>query len=151
MRKFLAFVLVVAMSSYFATGALAADGDVADVSPTVFDYRKLPHKDFSPQQLNPLARADGPTDGEWVANIEYNRATSDSYWNKDHSIRWPIDVISAYYRAYNGNSLEYSDTDIQENASHAAAGYEYVWADEIIGQHYFEQAGYQSWQVETYY
>lgn len=106
---------------------------------------------FDTRKENILSKANGPTDGSWVANIEVNRATSDSYWNKDHSIRWPIDVISAYYRAYNGNSLAYSKTDVQENASHAAAGYEHVWATEIIGQHYFEESGYQSWQVETYY
>ena len=130
----------------------ASESEDNSSTQVVQDYRKMPHKEFSPKPTGfAAARASGPEEGDWVANIEANRATSDSYWDQEHSRRWPIDTIEAYYRAYRGNSLVYSDIDTQNNASHAAAGYDHVMADEIIGQHYFEEEGYQSWEVETYY
>lgn len=151
MKKFSVILLVIAMSICFAAEAFAAEVNTNAVS-IVYDHQILPYKEFCPQKLGQsMTRAEGPTDGSWVATIEVNRAVSDSYWDQAHSTRWPIDLISAYYRAYRGDELYYSAIDTQENASHAAAGYDHVAADEIIGQHNFEEEGYQSWQVETYY
>lgn len=119
---------------------------------TVYDYRKLPHKEFAPLELNQYARSESSTYGWWVCDIDYQYAASDSYTDSTKTTRWPIDVISAYFRAYSDNELKYSRSDTQNYASHASAGYEHVlFVSECIGQHYFEEEGYQSWNVETYY
>lgn len=151
MKKLCALLLAIVISVCFSTVSFAAEARTKDNS-VVQDTQRLPHKELSPQKLEEFTtRAAGPTDGKFVANCYLNRATSDSYWNPDYTTRWAIDQISVTFRAYSWGKLVCDETDTQYNASHAAAGRSGGASDESIGQHYFEEAGYESWRVETYY
>ena len=143
------FLFLMLLSSFsITTVALEQNSNMIN---TVYDTRKLPHKEFSPQHTEQsLSRSSDPAPW-WVADIDLNYATSDSYTDNTYSTRRPIDQIQANFRAYYRNSLDYDKTDIQNDASHASAGFKIVIADEIIGQHFFYEEGYERWFVETYY
>ena len=146
MKKLLLCVLAIALLVSCSIVAFASE------NATVYDFYKLPHKEFTPCRLSQHASEVESTNGWWVASVDYRHAASDSYTDSTKATRWPIDEIYAYFRAYSGNELTYSRSDTQFNASHAAAGYEHViMASECIGQHSFKEKGYQSWDVETYY
>lgn len=146
MKKLIIIVLTFALLINCAIVSYAAETSI------VYDFRKLPHKEFSPRTLIQNARAETATYGWWVCDVDYQYASSDSFTDSSKTVRWPIDVIFARFRAYTGNELTHDRSDTQNNASHASAGYDHVtFATECIGQHHFEEYGYESWTVETYY
>lgn len=146
LKKLIIIVLTFALLINCAIVSYAAE------TSTVYDFRKLPHKEFSPRTLIQNTRAETGTSGWWVCSVDYQYASSDSFTDSSKTVRWPIDVISATFRAYSNNELKYSRSDTQNNSSHASAGYDHVTsATDCIGQHYFEEENYESWTVETYY
>ena len=174
MKKLLVMLLVVALlSSLSFMTAFAAEEDTAIgtdsliaeaqaneailvAGDSVYDFRKLPSKTFSPERLdNQGFTATAALSLNFYANCELgsvnSRAWSDAV---NGSSAYPIDRIMATARFYKNSVLASSATDNQMNSSHAGAGVESrhaIWEDpDLYGSHAFEEAGYQSWYPETY-
>lgn len=151
MRKYCALFLALLMIANISIN-ISAEGYTTNTVVSTNVDETQPQIEFCPQIIdNSQVRANNPTSPRWVADTKLTHATSDSYFDNTYEKRWPIDIITVRFRAYYNNNLVCTMKDEQFGASHAAAGPgSGLLATERIGQHTFEEAGYERWEIETY-
>ncbi|RAP73389.1 hypothetical protein [Paenibacillus montanisoli] len=124
----------------------------------IHDFEKISEKGFKPARTSKLTTFAAVTP-YYVAKttVTYTSgatSVSDSYTDSSRSTKYNIDLIYAKVKVYEYGGFYGSSEDTQTNFSHAGAQYgsgQALGSDtEAYGLHKFQEAGFQTWEPETY-
>ncbi|MBU5346332.1 hypothetical protein [Paenibacillus lautus] len=134
-----------------------ASSDIQPVQEVIYDFERVQEKSFVPaptSELSTFAVAPYYFAKTTVSHTDGGTSVSDSYTDSSKTARYSIDLIYAKVKTYEYGGLLGSKEDKQTNASHAGAQYgsgTHLGSDtEAYGLHRFEEAGFQTWEPETF-